>query len=173
MRSRALLAVLWLGATVVAATVAWQSLTFVSASTESGVAAPTLPTADRSNATTPVPVEVTPTLAEGPTGTTADSPRSADDTGGTTTGVSAAAPEPASDPVPVEETFDLIGGQVAIRFTPTEVGVLWITPAPGYTGSSQPEDGGVEVEFDNGVHESKLEAWWDGGPRTEIREEDD
>lgn len=73
-------------------------------------------------------------------------------------------------PTPVEQTFDMIGGRTAIRFSTSEVVVLWATPAAGYTVDSHGEGDGVEVEFSNGIHESKVEAWWADGPRSELRE---
>jgi hypothetical protein len=76
-------------------------------------------------------------------------------------------------PDQVDQTFDLIGGRTAIRFSPSEIVVLWMAPADGFVPSSHPDDGGVEVMFSNGRHRSKLEAWWDDGPRFYTEEEED
>jgi hypothetical protein len=171
MGSKTLLTALWLVGTLVAAMVAWQSLSFVSASTEGEVTAPTLSESNDARASitsdgvpsTPTTQPSTSTLS--PVETSTSSSSGIPSTSTTADAVPAVAP--------IEQAFDLVGGRVAISFSPSEVAVVWATPAPGYTVDSHPEDGGVEVEFDNGEHESKIEAWWADGPRFETREDDD
>jgi len=178
---------LWAVGTVVAAAVAWQSLRFVSTSTEGELATGT-PSAD---VTVPTPSgqiaedAAASTSITTPSSTSADSPVDAPDattdriTGSATTGVDSntgagsTVESVRTDGQITEQTFDLIGGRAAIRFTPEAVVVAWATPAPGYTVDTHAEDQGVEVEFKNGAHESKIEAWWAGGPRFEISERDD
>ena len=72
-----------------------------------------------------------------------------------------------------DRTFDLVGGTTAVRFSPTEIMILWATPAPGFTADWHPDDGGMEVEFRSANHKSKLEVWWADGPRFDVSEEDD
>lgn len=168
MGSKPLLTVLWLVGTVVAATVAWQSLSFVSASTESDLAVPARSEnqTGRATATQPTTPSSTTTRPEATT-TTGTTGRATTTT--TISGATGTTPEAEA----IEQTFELIGGRAAVSFSPTEILVVWATPEPGYTVESHPEDGGIEVEFNNGVHESKLEAWWADGPRFETRERDD
>lgn len=67
-------------------------------------------------------------------------------------------------------TFNLVGGSTAISFSSDQVRVLWATPKPGFDvdigGGS-----GTRVEFEAHHHKTRLDAWWDGGPKTELREE--
>ena len=123
------------------------------------------------------------TAAEGSTtSTTAGPSRSAGDdevgsgdTGGarpvepTTTTARAPAPSPAA----VTRTYDLVGGTATLRFSPTGVTVVAATPAPGFdVGTGDSHDGGTRVEFESDDHRSRLDAWWDGGPQDEVREDD-
>lgn len=183
MPSKTVLTALWLVGTVVAAAVAWQSLRFVSASTEGDLAATdgadvtvvdpeasltpssTVPSSSTSSSTEPLSGAGSGETTVPPTDSVADG------TAGAITGSSA--DQPATQSQISERTFDLIGGRTAIRFSPDEVVVVWATPAPGYSVESHDEDDGVEVEFSNGIHESKIEAWWADGPRFETREQND
>ena len=165
MGSKPLLTVLWLAGTVVAATVAWQSLSFVSASTDGELAVPALAEDQTSRVTGTQPTTASNTTAR------PDTAPSTDTTGPAAT--TSVARETTREAETIEQTFELVGGRAAISFSPTQIVVVWATPAPGYTVSSHPEDGGLEVEFNNGVHESKLEAWWADGARFETRERDD
>lgn len=89
------------------------------------------------------------------------------------------APQPTATPTatPVPQapaqvlTFDLVGGTTSISFSAQGVEVLWATPRPGFTVRI---DGGsrVRVEFRSDEHDSRIDAWWDGGPQTSVREED-
>lgn len=63
-----------------------------------------------------------------------------------------------------------MGGSTAISFDNGAAEVLWATPKPGFdvdVGSGGP---GVRVEFESDDQESRIDAWWDSGPRHEIRE---
>jgi hypothetical protein len=60
-----------------------------------------------------------------------------------------------------------------VRFSPTGVTVLVATPKPGFTAEVEGEGSGVKVEFESETHKSRLDAWWDGGPRAEVREDAD
>jgi hypothetical protein len=84
---------------------------------------------------------------------------------------------PAPQPTPVPQapaqvlTFDLVGGTTSISFSAQGVEVLWATPRPGFTVRI---DGGstARVEFRSDEHDSRIDAWWDGGPQTSVREDD-
>lgn len=71
----------------------------------------------------------------------------------------------------VTRTYGLIGGSAAVRFAPSGATLLWATPNEGFTVEVEPEGNGVTVTFERPDHRSRLEAWWDGGPRDRIREE--
>lgn len=69
-------------------------------------------------------------------------------------------------------TYTSEGGSAALRFTPGGVTVAWSTPNPGFGVDTEPEHGnGVRVEFESDGHRSRIEGWWDGGPRERVREE--
>lgn len=73
---------------------------------------------------------------------------------------------------PVTRTYDLEGGTATLRFSPTGVTVVVASPAPGFTvdiGDSH--GGGKRVEFESDSHRSRVDAWWDGGPQDEVRED--
>lgn len=72
----------------------------------------------------------------------------------------------------VTKIFTLVGGTTAIRFSPSATKVLWATPDPGYEVRIEPESPGLKVEFRSDGHRSRVDAWWDNGPRHEIHEED-
>ena len=70
--------------------------------------------------------------------------------------------------------YQLEGGSVAVRFQDGAAHLLWATPNrdEGYTTDQAQENGGtVDVRFRNGQHESRLRAYWDGGPQQEIEEQ--
>jgi len=184
MGSKYLLSVLWLLGTVVAAVVAWQSLRFVSASTEGD---PTTAVAvgsgsDGTSVTVASDGTVGSVSIDAEVATSATVTRTVDDGASTTapttptsskSSASSDSDLTTSGSASTEQVFDLIGGQAAIRFSPAEVVLVWATPADGYSSEIEYEDGGVEVKFENGVHESKIEAWWNDGPRSDIRERKD
>jgi hypothetical protein len=94
-----------------------------------------------------------------PTTTTAAPPPS-------TTTTAAAAPAQT-------QQFNLVGGSTAISFSATGVTVLWANPNPGFDVDIEPESPGWKVEFRSDTHRSRIDVWWSGGPRHEIREEAD
>lgn len=71
-------------------------------------------------------------------------------------------------------TYALIGGTATLRFSPTGVTVVTANPNPGYKVEVEPAYGnGVEVSFEADHHKSKVEGWWDDGPRDQVEEEAD
>lgn len=71
-------------------------------------------------------------------------------------------------------TYALIGGTATLRFSPAGVTVVTANPNPGYKVEVEPAYGnGVEVSFETDHHKSKVEGWWDGGPRDQVEEEAD
>ncbi len=187
-RSRLVLGVAWLLATVLAATVAWWAVTAVGrergapsagllsqaeveqqlAEQPGGSAGPeatpgTTPPADVS---TPGPAQ---TGAPDPAETASpdqapaepaptDPGASADPGAGTGTGTGDASPEPAGL-AEVARTWDVAGGQVAAVCTGATIGLLYATPAGGW-GVEVDHAGPaeVEVEFRSGDRESRVRA---------------
>lgn len=83
----------------------------------------------------------------------------------------AAPPPPAT--AATTRTYNLVGGTATLRFTPDGVTVVVATPKAGFSvdvGDS--DDGDARVEFESDEHRSRVDAWWDGGPQDEVREED-
>lgn len=79
---------------------------------------------------------------------------------------------PTTEPAGEVRTYQLVGGSAALRFTPEGVTVEWATPAAGFSVEIEPEHGnGVKVEFRSDSHRSRVDGWWEGGPRDRIREE--
>lgn len=79
----------------------------------------------------------------------------------------------AEDPAETR-TYSLAGGTVTVEFSSTSVRVIQATPADGFTREVDQEGPTqVEVEFRSDEHRSRLEAWWDGGPRSDIDEDAD
>ncbi|HEX6419871.1 MAG TPA: hypothetical protein VFZ77_15325 [Acidimicrobiales bacterium] len=69
------------------------------------------------------------------------------------------------------ETFRVTGGAAALRFSPGGVTVVWATPDHGYEVESEPGDGnGWRIEFEGEAGRSRIDAWWDGGPRSRVRD---
>ncbi len=69
------------------------------------------------------------------------------------------------------KTYPLVGGTVTLRFSAAGVSVVAATPNQGFDVDWEPEHGnGVRVEFESDQHESRIDAWWDGGPHVEPRE---
>lgn len=112
------------------------------------------------------------TLATTVTSTASSTPTSA--TNATfSSGASTVTTSSGSDPEPYEtKTFTLIGGTTAIKFTPSYTKVLWASPNPGYEVRIEPESPGIKVEFRSDDHRSRIDAWWENGPRHEIEEDD-
>ncbi len=155
MRSKPILALIWVASTVVAVAIVWQSLGFVSTRTApTGSAAPT-PT----GATTPA---TAPTGSAAPTTPGATIPQGSVPTG--TNSTTSAATAPAADVL--EQTFELVGGSTAVRYADGGVTVLWAVPAPGFSVKFEPEGSGQKVEFRSGRHRSRIDVWWPTGPST-------
>lgn len=104
-------------------------------------------------------------------GTPASGPRTTVTTGpgsgsSTTTAPSSGATE--------TRTYNLVGGSTTLRFSPAGVTVVVANPNQGFSADVDHSGGGrVRVRFDSDSHRSQVEAWWDGGPRDEVREEGD
>lgn len=82
------------------------------------------------------------------------------------------APPPAATPTETR-TYTLVGGTATLQFGPSGVTVLAASPNPGYDVELEPtHDTGVRVEFESDGHRSRVEGWWDGGPRDEVEETD-
>lgn len=132
--------------------------------------ATTAPSTTTTTVTIPPPTTVVPatTAPSGPGGgTVATSPPPTQ-----------AAPPPTTQappppPAPTTKTYDLVGGTVTVRFSASGVTVLAATPKAGFSVEvSSAHSNGKRVEFENDDHRSRVDAWWDGGPREEVREED-
>lgn len=147
---------LWVAAALVAVGVAWAGVSVVG---------------DQVTDERPEPLaasEIRERLAETATSTTAPATPPA------TTPPPATAP-PATAAAPDEtRTYNLRGGNVALRFRPAGVTVVFANPAPGFTVEVEPEHvNGVKVEFESETHRSRVDGWWDGGPRDRVREDED
>lgn len=111
-------------------------------------------------------VTTTTPTTDGPTATTASSRPTG--SGPPTT----ATPTTTTQPAPVTRTYMLIGGTATLRFTASGVTVVDATPNGGYSVVVEPtHDTGIRVEFRSDEHRSRVEGWWDGGPRDETSEE--
>lgn len=108
-----------------------------------------------------------------PTTTTSSSTTSTPTTTATTPPTTAATTSTTGSSSGQVLTFHLIGGKTAISFSAASVQVLWATPNPGFEVRVEPESPGIKVEFRADHHRSRIDAWWDGGPQHEIREEPD
>ena len=100
---------------------------------------------------------------------------SAPPTGNSGTGPNGPAPTgPAVTTASVTRTYDLVGGTVTLRFTSAQVTVLTATPKAGFSVDiDETHENGTRVEFESEDHRSRVDAWWDGGPQDEVREEDE
>ena len=86
-------------------------------------------------------------------------------------GASTTTTAPPVDPSATTRTIQMEGGVVTLSFSPGGVDVVGATPNEGFTVDTEPEHGnGVKVEFESDGHESRVDAWWDGGPQVERRE---
>ncbi|MGI9612750.1 MAG: hypothetical protein ACR2QO_07585 [Acidimicrobiales bacterium] len=126
------------------------------------------------DSTTPSPTAApasSPTTTQAPTPPPSPSPTVPDPTA---TPASTSTPTPPPPPTAEQSqviTYSLVGGSTAISFTPSGLTVLCATPNPGFEVRVEPESPGVKVEFEADHHESRIDAWWAGGPQHEIREE--
>ena len=196
MRRVALYGIGWLAAATVAILVAWQGVARVGTDVTNrhprpltadqarealgrppgaGPAAPattdTGPPGTGPPGTGPAASTTTTTTAKRPTVTTATTRPSSPPTTATTR---PAGPVPTSPPAPAAETrtYNLVGGSVTLRFSPSGVSVVWADPNPGFRAEiDNRSDGGVRVRFESDSHRSEVEAWWDGGPQDRVQEE--
>jgi hypothetical protein len=114
--------------------------------------------APRSTTTRPVPTTTATTPA-----TTSTTTRPTDEHNDTS-------PPPA--PAQAEDrTYNLVGGSAAIRFEGGRARLLWATPRPGFRLESSGDEDQVDIRFRSEGHESRLRAYWDNGPKAEVREE--
>lgn len=119
--------------------------------------APTPTTSPRAATTSTVPGSPTSTPSTTEPGSSATSTSTAPPTGATET-----------------RTYNLVGGSATLRFSPSGVTVVLAEPKPGFSADIDEGSGGrVRVRFEGPSHRSQVEAWWDGGPRDEVREEGD
>lgn len=78
---------------------------------------------------------------------------------------------PPTDASATTRTYRMEGGVATLRFSPAGVEVVGATPNEGFSVDWEPEHGnGVKVEFESDAHDSRIDAWWDGGPQVERRE---
>jgi hypothetical protein len=172
------LVALWLAAGAAATTVAWWGVSTVSEQLAGSNSHPAplsaedireeLAAAPTATSTTVVPAPATSTSTSSTLPTTATttvtSPPPVTTVPATTTVPTA--------PQPVTRSYDLVGGSATLRFSPTGVTVVVATPAPGFTVDvTGSHSSGVRVEFEGDDHRSRVEGWWDDGPRDEVREE--
>jgi len=134
-----------------------------------GVSTTTTTTTDATTTTT-APGTAT-TTGPGPTPGTG-SPGT--QTGGATSTTSTPAPPPPPVATPTTRTYNLVGGTATLRFSSTGVEMLAAAPNTGFSVEvSETHSNGVRVEFENDDgHRSRVDAWWDGGPQDEVREDD-
>jgi hypothetical protein len=125
-------------------------------------------------------IEPAPAISVASIGSTTGQPGAVEAGGSTTTGGDGGSGDPALDRSPGTSapaagqtmTFSVVGGTAVIEFSPSAVEVKWATPAPGYDVDTEPEDGGVKVEFESEERRSRIDAWWAGGPQHRIREDE-
>lgn len=109
----------------------------------------------------------------GVSSTSTTQPRSGPTEAVATTTTAPTAPPPTAPPGETR-TYALVGGTATIRFSPAGAAVVTATPNAGFDVEVEPENGnGVKVEFESDGHRSRVTAWWDGGPRDDLREEPD
>lgn len=123
--------------------------------------------------TTERPAATTTTITAAPTtvdagGASSDGPSTAAEGGATTTSTT-----PPPPPVASTKTYNLVGGTATLRFGSTGVTVVAAVPKAGFSVEvSEAHDNGARVEFESEDHRSRVDGWWAGGPREEVREDD-
>jgi hypothetical protein len=131
--------------------------------------------ADNASTTTAPPSVAPMTTTEGPTTTVAaggtlsgGSPGPSEGGAGTTSTTAPPPPPPSAS----TKTYNLVGGTATLRFSAAGVTVLAAVPNAGFSVKvSAAHDNGARVEFEGADHRSRVDAWWDGAPRDEVREE--
>jgi hypothetical protein len=87
---------------------------------------------------------------------------------------SSSPPASAASPAPIDETYQLVGGTVTVRYENRAAHVLWASPSPGFeVENNGGDDATVDVRFRSSDHESRLRAWWDNGPQHSVEEKND
>lgn len=185
MRRAALVATAWVAAATAATALTWGGVSVIGARVtdtrplpvgpaELGGAPPTTaPAPVGGTVAAPSPTTTATTVPPGPAATvpvTRPAP-SAPATGGPAATAPPVATAPSTTASAVTRTYGLVGGSAAVRFSPSGATLLWATPNDGFTVEVEPEGNGIKVEFESPGHRSRLDAWWDGGPRDRIREE--
>ncbi len=168
----------WLAAAIVAAVVAWQGVGLIgdqvtddrdgmlsadeidAALADGGGGIPLPPT------TTTLPSSSDTTVAGATPPATTAAGAGTGDTGSGTAPATTSAPAPA----PVVKPYNVTGGTASISFSPSGVTVLLARPAPGWSVKTEPEGGGVRVEFESGNARTRIDAWWDGGPQDRVED---
>lgn len=163
MRRLLALGLVWLVAAVTAAVIAWQGVGLVGEQVTSRRPA-TLSAAQIEAAldTTATTAADSPTTTPPSPTTTAAPPASPSRTAG------AACPGEGAG----RHTFRVTGGTAALDFGPDGVTLGWARPDTGYEVSDEPGDGnGWRVEFEGEAGRSRIDGWWDGGPRCRVRDD--
>jgi hypothetical protein len=167
--------VLWFVAGAVATTVAWLGVSTVSEQLAGSGSHPDPLSAEEiaaqraqgTSTTVPPDGPGATTTTEPTTGPGSTAVEATTSTTGTTATTSPASPN-------VLRSYELVGGDATLRFSASGVLVVVATPAPGFSVEiDDAHDGGARVEFEGEDHTSRLDAWWDGGPQDEVREEAD
>jgi hypothetical protein len=169
----------WLASTAVAVALSWLGVRSV---LDAGVqqrpqvvTGQTLVTSSISTTTTTVPKTTTAT----PPSTTGSSTPPPSTTSSTPTSSSPPARLASTEGSWTEEngkqvyirSFQLDGGEAAVRFSADSVQTISATPRQGFAVSvQQPAGTSLVVEFQNSAEKSKLEANWQDGPRWKITE---
>ena len=74
---------------------------------------------------------------------------------------------------PIDQTFPMVGGTAAFRFSPEGVTLLYAVPNPGYQAEVEPEGTGMKAEFEGAGGKYRVDVWWADGPQHEIRVDND
>lgn len=167
----------WSAATAVATALSWLGVRSV---LDAGVPQPPMVVAGpaQQQASTIVAATTTPT-----TTTTAAPAPPPEPTTSTTTTTTVAAPTRTTPPPPADgawteddgkpayvRSFQLAGGEAAVRFSPDGTEPISATPRQGFAVSVRQPDGSLIVEFQGSNRRSRLEASWQGGPHWKIVE---
>lgn len=165
----------WVVLTALAVVMAWQGVRFAQDEV-TGERRNVLTAADIQEALAPAATATTTAGTSGrSTSSTTSASGSTATTGGTTPSVTAPTTAATSGSLaPVTRTYTMVGGTAQIRFTATSVTIVYARPAAGFEIDDESEDGTtVRVRFRSDTHESRLEAWWDGGPHDSVQEKAD
>jgi hypothetical protein len=152
----------WLAAAVAASVIAWQGVGLVGDQVTDTDQRPATLTADEIEAALAEPAGDDTSPPTTPPGTGDQAPQ------GPTTTTSG------DQPAPETRTYRLGGGTAVLRFTPDGVTLEQAVPKLGFEVRYQPVEGnGWRVEFVGDEGRSRVEGWWDGGPRERIDDEFD